>query len=179
MILTPIWLNPSTWSTLFTVIRELGIVWLKTLNLALVGRKPNLFRWFLSLVFFFSIFLFDQGVLVFLGVILHLVFGFCGWWWLWRYFASLTYWASMNMISSHCQCSLIHTILRCMQQCMISSYEFWLHLSWRLTSWATRSGWCSLWHRGIVRVYSLSDLVYSFSLSPLLFIFLFFLFVSV
>ena len=32
-----------------------------------------------SLSLFFS-FLF--GVLVFLGVIRHLVFGFCGWWWL-------------------------------------------------------------------------------------------------
>ena len=31
----------------------LDIVWLKTLNLALVGRQPNLFRWFWVLYFFY------------------------------------------------------------------------------------------------------------------------------
>jgi len=65
-----------------------------------------------------------------------------------------------------------------MQQCMISSYELWLHPGWRLASWAARSGWCSLYHRGIVRVHSVPDLVYSFSLSPLFpfFYILFFIF---
>lgn len=57
-------------------------------------RQSNLFK---KIWVFYFYFLF--GKLMFLGAILHLVFGLCGWWCLWRYFGGLTCWAYTKRIS--------------------------------------------------------------------------------